>query len=82
VHRYPSGKAAADIMGIYQTYISACCRGIKQTACGFRWRFYDGPDSGKLAVLNSLSCIQMLNHVVAVTYEQVCEIPILSQSKN
>ena len=40
---YPSVTAAAKFMKISQSNISSCCNGKKQTCCGFKWRFYDGP---------------------------------------
>jgi hypothetical protein len=46
VRIYPSGKAAADILGIYQTYVSGCCRFVKRSAGGYGWRFYEGPEPG------------------------------------
>ena len=40
---YPSGAAAASFMGISHSGISHCCKGIRCTSNGFKWRFYSGP---------------------------------------
>ena len=40
---YPSIAAAANFMEIYQSHISKCFNGKRQTCGGFKWRFYDGP---------------------------------------
>ena len=45
---YASGSLAAESMQTYQSVLSQCCRGVKESFAGFGWRFYEGdPSKGK-----------------------------------
>eukprot|EP01036_Dinobryon_divergens_P030321 gene30321-39547_t len=41
---YASGSDAAEHLGLYQSAISLCARGLKPSYAGYRWNFYSGPD--------------------------------------
>ncbi len=39
INRYDSAKRAGESVGTASTSISACCRGKRKTAAGFRWEY-------------------------------------------
>jgi hypothetical protein len=43
LRRYPSQGTAMQVMQGTQALISACCRGLRDSAYGFGWRPYIGP---------------------------------------
>lgn len=46
---YDCMKDAEDITGAKQANISKCCRGLRQTAGGYHWRYADGGDADVIA---------------------------------
>lgn len=38
---FKSVKEAGEIIGVFPTNISACCKGKRKTASGFHWKYYE-----------------------------------------
>jgi hypothetical protein len=47
VRRYPSANTAAKEMEANQGGINLCCQNKSKSAYHFKWRFYEGPLSGR-----------------------------------
>jgi hypothetical protein len=41
---FPSGAKAKEELGINNSHITACCKGIRKTAGGYHWEYSDAAD--------------------------------------